>query len=71
VTRSENGRLRFTVEGENRPLTQEEVIFIPDLLRPGKVRGVSRVKALKEDFGLALGLRNFAATFFGQGTNMN
>lgn len=71
VTRSRAGDLRFQVEGEDRKLTSEEIVFIPDLLRPGKVRGVSRVKALKEDFGLALALRNFAATFFGQGTNMN
>lgn len=71
VTRSRAGDLRFQVEGEDRMLTSEEIVFIPDLLRPGKVRGVSRVKALKEDFGLALALRNFAATFFGQGTNMN
>lgn len=71
VKRSSEGRLVFTVEGENRPLTQEEIIFIPDLLRPGKVRGVSRVKALKENLGLSKGLEAFAATFFGQGTNMN
>ena len=71
VERQSNGLLRFLVRGEDRPLTTEEIIYIPDLLRPGKVRGVSRVEALKEDFGLALALRNFAATFFGQGTSMN
>lgn len=71
VERTKAGQLRFTVEGEDRPLSSEDVIFIPDLVRPGKVRGVSRVKALKEDFGLAMALRNFAATYFGQGTNMN
>jgi HK97 family phage portal protein len=71
VERQTNGLLRFTVRGEDRPLTTEEIIYIPDVLRPGKVRGVSRVEALKEDFGLALALRNFAATFFGQGTSMN
>ena len=71
VKRNAQGRLIFDVEGESRPLTQDEMIFIPDLLRPGSIRGVSRVEALKENFGLALALEKFAATFFGQGTNLN
>jgi HK97 family phage portal protein len=71
VKRNAQGRLVFDVEGESRPLTQEEMIFIPDVLRPGTIRGVSRVEALKENFGLALALEKFAATFFGQGTNLN
>jgi HK97 family phage portal protein len=71
IDRAQNGRLVFHVEGENRPLTGEDIVYIPDVMRPGKVRGVNRVKALRENFGLALALENFAATFFGQGTNMN
>jgi len=71
VKRHKAGELIFTVEGEDKPLTSDEVVFIPDVVRPGKVRGVSRSKALSEDWGLALALRNFAATFFGQGTSMN
>lgn len=71
VKRNGNGTLRFEIEGEDRALTQEEMIFVPDVLRPGTVRGVSRVEALKENMGLALALQNFASTFFGQGTNLN
>ncbi len=71
IDRASNGRLIFHVEGEDRPLTSDDIVFIPDLVRPGKVRGVNRVKALRENFGLSLALENFAATFFGQGTNMN
>jgi HK97 family phage portal protein len=71
VKRNGQGRLVFEVEGEPRPLSQDEMIFIPDVLRPGTIRGVSRVEALKENFGLALALEKFAATFFGQGTNLN
>ena len=71
VKRNSVGRLQFTVEGEGRPLTTEDIIYIPDLVAPGSVRGVSRVKALKESFGLALALERFATTFFGQGTNLN
>jgi len=71
VDRAPNGRVIFHVEGEDRPLTGEDIVFIPDVVRPGKVRGVNRVKALRENFGLALALENFASTFFGQGTNLN
>jgi HK97 family phage portal protein len=73
VTVKRNGRqqLIFDVEGESKPLTSEEIVFLPDVLRPGHVRGVSRVEALKENFGLALALEKFVATFMGQGTNLN
>lgn len=71
VQRNSVGRLVFTVEGEGKPLTTDEIVYIPDVLSPGNVRGVSRVKALKESFGLALALERFASTFFGQGTNLN
>ncbi len=70
VKRNARQELIFEVEGEAKPLTSEQMIFIPDVLRPGHVRGVSRVEALKENFGLALALERFAATFFGQGTNL-
>lgn len=62
------GRVMFQIEGEAKMLSADEVIFIPDIVRPGHLRGVSRVEALKEDFGLAIALRNYAAKFFGSGT---
>lgn len=70
VKRNARQQLVFTVENEKRTLSSEEMIFVPDVLRPGTVRGVSRVEALKENFGLALALEKFASTFFGQGTNL-
>jgi HK97 family phage portal protein len=71
VKRNGQGRLVFDVQGEDRPLSQDEMIFIPDVLRPGTIRGVSRVEALKENFSLALALEKFAGTFFGNGTNLS
>jgi HK97 family phage portal protein len=70
IQRNGLGRLQFVIEGEDKVLSADEVVHIPDVVRPGDVRGVSRVKALKENFGLALALEKFAATFFGQGTNL-
>jgi HK97 family phage portal protein len=71
VKRNGIGRLMFTVQGEEKPLSSEEVLYIPDLLRPGTVRGISRVHALKENLGLHKALESYASTFFGQGTTLH
>ena len=71
IVRNGIGRLQFNVAGEDKPLSSDDIIYIPDLLRPGQIRGTSRVVALKENFGLALALEKFAATFFGSGVSVN
>ena len=68
IKRNGLGRVMFEVEGEAQALSSDEVIFIPDVVRPGHIRGVSRVEALKENWGLAIALQNYAARFFGAGT---
>jgi HK97 family phage portal protein len=71
IVRNGIGRLQFNVAGEDKPLTGDDIIYIPDLLRPGQIRGTSRVVALRESFGLALALERFAAVFFGSGTTLS
>lgn len=68
IERNGLGRVMFKVQGEENLLSTDDVIFIPDVVRPGHIRGVSRVEALKENFGLAIALQNYAAKFFGSGT---
>lgn len=68
IRRNGLGQVMFAVKGEARPLSTDECIFIPDLVRPGHIRGMSRTEALKENFGLAKALENYAAKFFGSGT---
>lgn len=70
VERSAIGRLRFRIISTGERVSPENMVFIPDVLRPGSVRGVSRVEALKENFGLALAMEKFAASFFGSGTTL-
>jgi len=65
------GRVLFHVEGEDRPLTSEQVLHIPDVVRPGQIRGVSRVEALKESWGLAVALDKFSQDFFGNGSQLS
>lgn len=68
VKRNGQGRLIFNIKGEPRGLTQDDIVFIPDVVMPGSIRGISRVDALKENFGLASALEKYAARFFGAGT---
>ena len=67
IRRNGLGRVMYEVKGEARMVSSDNMIHIPDVVRPGAIRGVSRVEALKEDFGLAIALRNYAARFFGAG----
>ena len=71
VKRNGLGSFVFSVVGEEKTLSAEEVLYIPDLLRPGTIRGVSRVHALRENLGLAKALEAYAGTFFGQGTTLH
>ena len=70
VKRNGLGRLQFTIEGEDEVLSSDDIVFIPDLVKPGNVRGVARTDVLKESFGLALALERYSQTFFGSGTTL-
>lgn len=70
IQRNGLGRVMFHYEGERSLLSTDEVLHIPDVVRPGHIRGTSRVDALKDNFGLAMALESYAARFFGQGVTM-
>jgi HK97 family phage portal protein len=69
IRKDKVGGVVFVYEGENKPLNKNELLHIPDVVRPGETRGISRVTALKDNFGLALALESYAARFFGQGAS--
>ena len=71
IRKDKVGQVTFIYEGEGKPLNKNEVLHIPDVVRPGETRGISRVTALKDNFGLALALESYAARFFGQGASTN
>lgn len=70
VVRNGIGRVMYRVQSHDELLSSEQVLHIIDVLKPGQIRGVSRVEALKENFGLAIALESFAARYFGQGVTM-
>jgi HK97 family phage portal protein len=67
IRKNKVGEVVYINQDENKPLSKNEIIHIPDVVRPGEIRGISRVIALKDNFGLALALESYAARFFGQG----
>lgn len=69
MTRNGVGRVMFRYEGEKRLLSADEILHIPDVVKPGDIKGISRIEALKENWGLALALESYAARFFGQGAS--
>lgn len=62
-----DGMVQF-VWDSNRVLSSDEIMWIPDILRPGSVKGMSRVDELKEVLGISRALDDFSARFFGSGT---
>jgi HK97 family phage portal protein len=69
IERSKVGRKVFRYEGENRPLSGDEIIHIVDLIMPGELKGLSRVETLKQSLGLNIALSDYAARFFGTGAS--
>lgn len=67
IKRNAQGRKMFIVDGEEKPLSSDDVLHITDLLEPGKLKGTARVDKLSKALGVASALQNYAATFFGQG----
>lgn len=71
VRRNSIGRKMFIVQGEDKPLSADEIIHIIDLAEPGGLTGISRVAKLKDALGVATALQAYAARFFGQGSTTN
>jgi HK97 family phage portal protein len=69
IERSKVGRKIYRYEGENRPLSGDEIIHIVDLILPGDLKGLSRVETLKQSLGLNIALSDYAARFFGTGAS--
>jgi HK97 family phage portal protein len=70
VERQRVGRVVFHIDDDSRTYTSDQILHIPDVVRPGHVRGVSRVEALKESWGLAVALDRFSQDFFGNGSQL-
>lgn len=72
VERNRVGRVVFTYEEDQKKYTSDQILHIVEsVMRPGQIRGVSRVEAMKDAMGLGLALDAYAQRFFGQGASGN
>lgn len=72
VHRNGVGRVIFEYTEDNKKYTSDEILHIVEsVMRPGQIRGVSRVEEMKDAFGLGVALDSYAQRFFGQGTSGN
>jgi HK97 family phage portal protein len=70
IRRNRETRLReFVIDGGQAILPGEDVLYIPEMRRPGSLKGVSRVDELKQTLGLAKALDEFASRYFSNGAN--
>jgi HK97 family phage portal protein len=67
VRRDGNGRLFYVFRAKDR-IEDVDMIHVKDLCLPGELRGKSRIDLVKENLGLSKALEEFAARFFGQGS---
>jgi HK97 family phage portal protein len=72
VHRNGGGRVMFEYEEDRKNYTSDQILHIVEsVMRPGQIRGVSRVEAMKDAFGLGVALDSYAQRFFGQGASGN
>ena len=72
VKRNRVGQVRFVYQEDQKTYTSDDILHIVEsVMRPGAVRGVSRVDEMKDALGLGLALDSYAQRFFGQGASGN
>lgn len=68
VVRTEGWETMYDIGG--RRLTPDQMLHIPYVLLPGKARGLNPIDAARESIGLTLAAEQYAAAYFGNGTQL-
>lgn len=68
VARNNRGLVEFVYD-KTTVIPADGMLHLTELRKPGELRGVSRIQEAKQTLGLATALDEFAARFFGQGSN--
>ena len=66
--RDPSGVIYFDIDHGAYRVDAKDMIYDAELMRPGQVKGTSRVDELRETFGLTQALQEFSARFFGNGS---
>lgn len=66
--RDPTGAIVYIIDQGKFTVAATDMIYDAELMRPGQIKGTSRVDELRETFGLTQALQDFSATFFGSGS---
>lgn len=66
--RDAKGVIYYSIDSGAFTVKAEDMIYDAELMRPGQIKGTSRVDTLRESFGLTQALETFASRFFGSGS---
>jgi len=70
VRNKRTGNIEFVLDNGAYILSEDEVVHLTELRKPGGLRGVSRITELRETLGLAKALEDFSSAFFGNGSTI-
>ena len=66
--RNASGAIYYDIDQGKFTVAASDMIYDAELMRPGQIKGTSRVDELRETFGLTQALQDYSATFFGGGS---
>lgn len=67
--RDHEGALYYSIDGGAVRLSKRDMIYDAELIKPGQIKGTSKVDELAETWGISRALEQFVATFFGNGAH--
>ena len=67
--RDRAGAIYYSVDNGAYTVAGGDMIYDAELIKPGDLKGTSRVDEMRETFGLSKALTDWSATFFGNGSH--
>lgn len=63
--------ITYKVPKADRPLTGDDILHIPWVLRPGEARGMNPIAAAEESLGIAIAADRYVGGYFGNGATLS
>lgn len=67
--RNRAGQVYYIVDDGAYTVTAGDMIYDAEMVKPGEIKGTSRVDEMRETFGLTQALTDWSASFFGNGSH--
>ena len=67
--RNRAGQVYYIVDNGAYTVSADDMIYDAEMIKPGEIKGTSRVDEMRETFGLTQALTDWSASFFGNGSH--